>query len=250
MLRIALCQANLPVGDIDGNVGQVRTQATRAKAEGADLIVFPELSITGYPPEDLLLRPSFSEHAQVALHSLARDLEDAIVLVGFPLLAGDLYNAAAVLANGQVQSIYKKAFLPNYGVFDEHRYFANGDRALVLDLDGVRVGVTVCEDLWYPGGPGQWAAIDGGAELLVNLSASPYHRSKGLQRERMFETRCLDYNCFLAFCNAVGGQDELVFDGHSLIMDPSGSVVARGRQFEEDLVVADIDVAAATRRRD
>ena len=249
MLRIALCQANLPVGDIDGNVDRVRTRVTSARAEGADLIVFPELSITGYPPEDLLLRPSFSQRAQVALHRLASDLGDTIVLVGFPLLAGDLYNAAAVLANGKVQSIYKKAFLPNYGVFDEHRYFASGNRALVLDLDGARVGVTVCEDLWYPGGPGQWAAIGGGAELIVNLSASPYHRAKGLERERMFETRCVDYNCFLAFCNAVGGQDELVFDGHSLIMDPSGAVVARGRQFQEDLVVADIDVSTASRRR-
>ena len=249
MLRIALCQANLPVGDIDGNIERVRTRVTRARAEGADLIVFPELSITGYPPEDLLLRPSFSQRAEVALHRLASDLGDTIVLVGFPLLAGDLYNAAAVLANGKVQSIYKKAFLPNYGVFDEHRYFASGNRALVLDLDGARVGVTVCEDLWYPGGPGQWAAIGGGAELIVNLSASPYHRAKGLERERMFETRCVDYNCFLAFCNAVGGQDELVFDGHSLIMDPSGAVIARGRQFQEDLVVADIDVSTASRRR-
>ncbi len=249
MLRIALCQANLPVGDIDGNIERVRTRVTSARAEGADLIVFPELSITGYPPEDLLLRPSFSQRAEVALHRLASDLGDTIVLVGFPLLAGDLYNAAAVLANGKVQSIYKKAFLPNYGVFDEHRYFASGNRALVLDLDGARVGVTVCEDLWYPGGPGQWAAIGGGAELIVNLSASPYHRAKGLERERMFETRCVDYNCFLAFCNAVGGQDELVFDGHSLIMDPSGAVIARGRQFQEDLVVADIDVSTASRRR-
>ena len=249
MLRIALCQANLPVGDIDGNVERMRSQVTAASAEGADLIVFPELSITGYPPEDLLLRPSFSARAEVALHKLARDLGDTVVLVGFPLLAGDLYNAAAVLANGQVQSVYRKAFLPNYGVFDEHRYFANGDRALVLDLDGTRVGVTVCEDMWYPGGPAQWAAIDGGAELIVNLSASPYHRAKGAERERMFETRCVDYNCFLAFCNAVGGQDELVFDGHSLVMDPSGAVVARGQQFQEDVVVADIDVAAASRRR-
>ena len=249
MLRIALCQANLPVGDIDGNVERMRTQVVTARAEGADLIVFPELSITGYPPEDLLLRPSFSERAQIALHKLACDLGDTIVVVGFPLLDGDLYNAAAVLANGQVKSVYRKAFLPNYGVFDEHRYFAKGDRALVLDLDGTRVGITVCEDMWYPGGPAQWAAIDGGAELIVNLSASPYHRAKGLERERMFETRCVDYNCFLAFCNAVGGQDELVFDGHSLLMDPAGAVVARGRQFQEDLVVADIDIAAASRRR-
>ena len=249
MLRIALCQANLPVGDIDGNVDRVQTSVAQAQEQGAELVVFPELSITGYPPEDLLLRPSFSERARTALHQLATDLGDTIVLVGFPLLSGDLFNAAAVLANGRVQSVYKKAFLPNYAVFDEHRYFANGDRALVLDLEGTRVGVTVCEDLWYPGGPGQWAAIDGGAEILVNLSASPYHRAKGFERERMFETRCVDYNCFLAFCNAVGGQDELVFDGHSLVMDPLGEVVARGRQFEADLVIADIDTTVVSRRR-
>lgn len=249
MVRIALCQANLPVGDIDGNVERVRTRIDEARAHGAGLIVFPELSITGYPPEDLLLRPSFSEQAHDAVRRLAADVHDAVVLIGFPYLSGDLFNAAAVLAEGRVQSIYRKCLLPNYSVFDEQRYFAGGNRGLVLDLDGVKVGVTICEDLWYPGGPGQWAAIDGGAQLLVNLSASPYHRSKGIERERMFETRCLDYNCFLAFCNAVGGQDELVFDGHSLIMDPSGEVLARGLQFEEDLVIADIDATGASRRR-
>lgn len=249
MVRIALCQANLPVGDIDGNVERVRTRIDRARTQGADLIVFPELSITGYPPEDLLLRPSFSEQAHDAVRRLAADVHDAVVLIGFPYLSGDLFNAAAVLAEGRVQSIYRKCLLPNYSVFDEQRYFACGNRGLVLDLDGVKVGVTICEDLWYPGGPGQWEAIYGGAQLLVNLSASPYHRSKGIERERMFETRCVDYNCFIAFCNAVGGQDELVFDGHSLIMDPSGEVLARGRQFEEDLVIADIDATSASRRR-
>ena len=249
MLRIALCQANLPVGDIDGNVERMRIRIDQARAQGADLIVFPELSVTGYPPEDLLLRPSFSERAYDAVRRLAADIHDGIVLVGFPYLSGDLFNAAAVLADGQVHSIYRKCRLPNYSVFDEQRYFANGDRGVVLDLDGVKVGVTICEDLWYPGGPAQWAAVDGGAQVVVNLSASPYHRSKGVEREQMFETRCLDYNCFVAFCNAVGGQDELVFDGHSLIMGPAGNVLARGLQFEEDLVVADLDANGASRRR-
>ena len=249
MVRIALCQANLPVGDLDGNVERIRTRIDQATAQGADLVVFPELSLTGYPPEDLLLRPSFSKRAQDAVRRLAADIHDAVVLVGFPYLSGDLFNAAAVLAEGQVRSIYRKCLLPNYAVFDEQRYFASGHRGLVLDLGGVKVGVTICEDLWYPGGPGQWEAVDGGAQLIVNLSASPYHRSKGVERERMFETRCLDYNCFLAFCNAVGGQDELVFDGHSLVMDPNGEVLARGLQFKEDLVMADIDAGSASRRR-
>ena len=249
MLRIALCQANLPVGDIHGNVDRVRAQIARAQEEGAGLVIFPELTISGYPPEDLLLRPSFAEQAHVAVHELASSIEDTTVVVGFPLLDGDLYNAAAVMSNGRVQARYRKVFLPNYSVFDEPRYFANGSRALVLDLGGTRVGVTICEDLWYPGGPAQWAAIDGQAELIVNLSASPYHRAKGIEREAMFATRCTDYNCFLAFCNAVGGQDELVFDGHSLVIDPNGEVIARGRQFEEDLVIADIDIGAASRRR-
>ena len=226
-----------------------RTRIDQAREQGADLIVFPELAISGYPPEDLLLKPSFAEHAHIAVRALAADIRDTVVLVGFPELSGDLYNAAAVLADGEVQAIYRKCFLPNYAVFDEQRYFAGGDRAVVLDLDGVRIGVTICEDIWYAGGPAQWAAVDGGAQVIVNLSASPYHRAKGLERERMFQTRCVDDRCFLAFCNAVGGQDELVFDGHSVIMDADGEIIARGQQFGEDLVVADIDPVGAVRRR-
>ena len=249
MVRVALCQANLPVGDIDGNVERIRERIGAAYEQGADLVVFPELSISGYPPEDLLLKPRFVERTSRALHTLAADIEDLVVLVGAPSLSGDLYNAAAVLAEGRVAAMYHKRYLPNYAVFDEQRYFAAGDRAVVLVLGGHRVGITICEDMWYPGGPAQWAAIEGGAELIVNLSASPYHRAKGQERERMFATRCADYNCFLAFCNAVGGQDELVFDGHSLIIDPTGAVVARGPQFAEDLVIADLDLVTAVRQR-
>ena len=249
MIRVALCQANLPVGDIDGNVERVRDRIGAAHERGADLVVFPELSISGYPPEDLLLKPSFADRARAAVYTLAADIEDLVVLVGFPFLSGDLYNAAAVLADGSVAAVYRKHYLPNYAVFDEQRYFASGDRAVVLDLGGLRVGVTVCEDLWHPGGPGQWAATEGGAELLVNLSASPYHHAKGLERERMFATRAADYNCFVAFCNAIGGQDELVFDGHSVIIDPAGEVMARGRQFDEDVVVVDLDLVRASRQR-
>jgi NAD+ synthase (glutamine-hydrolysing) len=254
-LRVAMCQCNLPVGDIDGNLNRIAGLIDRACARGADLTVFPELSVTGYPPEDLLLNPRFADAAAAGVRDLARSVTDTVVLVGLPDRSDDLYNAAAVLADGSVVATYRKHFLPNYGVFDEHRYFARGTNGLVIDVGGVggahgvRVGVTICEDLWYPGGPGQWAAIDGGAELLVNLSGSPYHRGKGMERERMLAQRATDYGCFVAFCNAVGGQDELVFDGHSLVLDPTGEVLARGRQFEEDLMVVSIDAVSASRRR-
>jgi len=248
-LRVALCQCNLPVGDLEKNLARIRDQIDAALELGADLTVFPELAVTGYPPEDLLLNPGLADAAADGLHALAAALADTVAVVGYPARQGDLYNAAAVLAGGAVAAVYRKHFLPNYGVFDEQRYFARGDRALVIELHGVRVAVTICEDLWYPGGPGQWGAVEGGAELIVNLSGSPYHRGKGSERERMLAQRAADYGCFVAFCNAVGGQDELVFDGHSLVIDPGGEVVARGLQFEEDLLVADIDAVSVARRR-
>ena len=184
-LRVALCQCNLPVGDIDGNLTQIRTLIDQSTKRGADLIVFPELSVTGYPPEDLLLNPRFTEEATAGMRDLALSITDTVVIVGLPLLTHDLHNAAVVLANGGIAATYSKHFLPNYAVFDEQRYFARGGDALVIDLDGIRVAVTICEDLWYPGGPGQWAAVDGAADLVVNLSGSPYHRGKGKERERM-----------------------------------------------------------------
>ena len=248
-LRVALCQCNLPVGDLDGNLDRIRELIGRAVTQGADLTVFPELSVTGYPPEDLLLNPRFADAAAAGVRELARSVTSTVAIVGLPALTEDLHNAAVVLADGAVAATYRKYFLPNYAVFDEQRYFARGDEALVINLAGVRVGVTICEDLWYPGGPGQWAAIDGDAELIVNLSGSPYHRGKGFERERMLAQRAADYCCFVAFCNAVGGQDELVFDGHSLVVDPTGAVLARGAQFEEDLLVVDIDAVGASRRR-
>ena len=248
-LRVALCQCNLPVGDLAGNLDRLRDLIACASERGADLTVFPELSATGYPPEDLLLNPRFTEAAADGVRRLAASVTGTVAVVGLPDLAGDLHNAAAVLAGGEVAAVYRKHFLPNYAVFDEQRYFARGDAALTVDLGGARVGVTICEDLWYPGGPGRWAAIDGGAVVLVNLSGSPYHRGKGVERERMLAQRAADYGCFVAFCNAVGGQDELVFDGHSLVIDPAGRVVARGAQFEEDLLVVDLDILSATRRR-
>ncbi len=249
VIRVALCQRNAVVGDIDGNIEKMRASLARVRELGADIAVFPELTVTGYPPEDLLLKPHFAERAEAALRDLAAEVRDMVAVVGYPELSDDLFNTAAVITGGEIAATYRKHYLPNYGVFDEQRYFARGENALVLDMDGLKVGVTICEDLWYPGGPAQRAVIDGKADVLVNLSASPYNRGKGPQRERMLATRCIDYGCILAFCNTVGGQDELVFDGHSLVIDPRGTVLARGRQFEEDHVVVDLDLRGVSRRR-
>jgi NAD+ synthase (glutamine-hydrolysing) len=249
VVRVALCQRNLTVGDIDGNLEKIRAGLLLAREVGADLVLFPELTVTGYPPEDLLLKPDFAEMAGTALRELASEVHDVVAVIGFPELQDDLFNTAAVITGGRIVARYRKRYLPNYGPFDEQRYFARGEETLVLDLEGVKVGVTICEDLWYPGGPAQRSVIEGKADVLINLSASPYHRGKGAQRERMLMTRCEDYGCFLAFCNAIGGQDELVFDGHSLVIDPRGSVLARGRQFEEDTLIVDLDLRGVSRRR-
>jgi len=255
-LRLALCQVNQSVGDLPGNVDRLRAGVEAARHRGADLVVCPELSITGYPPEDLLLKPSFVRDAGRALEEVAAAVSGIVAVVGAPLgeaaaPAADaptplgLYNGAAILAGGKVAATYRKHQLPNYAVFDERRYFAGGRQAVVIDLAGCRLGISVCEDIWAPGGPAARAALDGRAEVLVNLSASPYHQAKGSERERLFAARCLDHRCYLAFCNAVGGQDELVFDGHSLVIGPDGEVQARGAQFEEDLLVVDLDVGRA-----
>ncbi|UCC71209.1 MAG: NAD+ synthase [Gemmatimonadota bacterium] len=249
VIRVALCQRNLVVGDIHGNVKKIRESLERVRELGADIALFPELTITGYPPEDLLLKPHFAERAEAALLELAVEVRDLVAVIGFPELCDDLFNTAAVVTGGEIAAKYRKRYLPNYGVFDEQRYFARGRDTLVLDMDGVKVGVTICEDLWYPGGPAQRAVLDGKADVLVNISASPYSRGKGPTRERMLATRCEDYGCFLAFCNTVGGQDELVFDGHSLVIDPRGTVLARAKQFAEDHVVIDLDLRGASRRR-
>lgn len=249
VIRVALCQRNMVVGDIEGNVARIRESLSAVRDAGADLVLFPELTVTGYPPEDLLLKPHFAEEAEAALRDLASDVEDVVAVIGFPELHDDLFNTAAVITGGEIAATYRKRYLPNYGPFDEQRYFARGEEALVLDMDGVKVGVTICEDLWYPGGPAQWSAIDGKADVLVNLSASPYSRGKGVMREQMLATRCEDYRCYLAFCNTVGGQDELLFDGHSVVIDPRGVVLGRCRQFEEDTLVLDLDLHGVSRRR-
>src|ERR1035437_2026197 len=247
-MRLALAQIDTVVGDISGNEKKVRAALADAASQKADLILFPELVVTGYPPEDLLLRPGFLEAARRSLERIARQVRGPVALVGAPQLDGDLYSACAVCAGREIRGFYRKRFLPNYGVFDEERYFASGRDLLMLELGGVKVGVTICEDMWQPGPPATDLAL-AGAELIVNLSASPFHVGRERMREEMFRTRARDMVSFVAFCNLVGGQDELVFDGQSVLIDDKGEVIARAVGFEEELLVVDIDPTTAVARR-
>src|SRR5438034_979120 len=247
-MRLALAQINTTVGDLDGNRERILRGIDEAKAAGADLVLFPELAVTGYPPEDLLLRPGFIRAADESLREIARSARGIVALVGVPHFDRDLYNACAVCAGGEVKAMYRKRFLPNYGVFDEDRYFAPGRDLILLELGKTLIGPNVCEDMWQPGPPATELAL-AGAELLANISASPYHVGKEREREEMFVTRARDNSCFVAFCNAVGGQDELIFDGNSLLLDEEGRVLARGPGFDEALLVADIEPADAIGRR-
>jgi NAD+ synthase (glutamine-hydrolysing) len=250
-MRLALCQMNATVGDIAGNAQRIREGMRAARGAQADLVLFPELALTGYPPEDLLLKEHFLADSAAALREVAADARGLIAIVGFPERAEDVYNAAAVLADGKVHAIYRKVYLPNYGVFDEQRYFQVGPGAAVIDIGAQRIGVTVCEDIWEPGPPASEEAL-AGATLIANISASPYHAGKGAERERMFAQRARDNLACVAFCGLVGGQDELVFDGHSCVLDHTGTMIARAAQFQEELLVCDVDLdgAAAARLRD
>ncbi len=250
-MRLALCQMNATVGDISANTQRIRAGMRAAREAGAELVLFPELAVTGYPPEDLLLKEHFLADAAAALRELAADARGVVAVVGFPERAEDVYNAAAVLADGAVHAIYRKVYLPNYGVFDEQRYFQSGPGGAVIDVGRRRVGLTVCEDIWEPGPPASEEAL-AGATLIVNISASPYHIGKGSERERMFAQRARDNLACVAFCGLVGGQDELVFDGHSCVIDHTGTTIARAAQFREELLVCDVDLdaAAAARLRD
>ena len=247
-MRLALAQINVVVGDLDGNRERILSSLADARGEGAELVLFPELAVTGYPPEDLLLRPAFVLAAQASLREIAAACTDVTALVGTPWFDRDLFNACAVCSDGRVRSVYRKRYLPNYGVFDEDRYFASGRELLLLRLGGTLIGPTVCEDIWQPGPPATDLAL-AGAELLVNISASPFHVGKAEEREEMLVTRARDNSAFLAFCNLVGGQDELVFDGHSVVLDDEGEVLARAPGFEEALLVLDIDPTEAIGRR-
>ena len=248
-LRLALCQLDAVVGDLEGNTAQVLAALAEAEAAGAELALFPELMLTGYPPEDLLLEPSFVEGSRLAVGRVAAASAHCAAVVGFVDSGHDLYNAAAVCCGGKVHGIWHKEELPNYGVFDERRWFTPGSGATPLfSIGGVVVGVTICEDAWSPLGPVARQAA-GGAELVVSLNASPYRRGVLAERERMLATRAADASCALAYVNLVGGQDELVFDGASMVFDLNGTRIACGPQFEEAIVLVDLEVQSTFRKR-
>ncbi len=247
--RIAMAQINTLVGDLEGNARKIETGIHRAREIGADLVLFPELAVTGYPPEDLLLKPAFLEANLAMVTQLARATQGITAIVGFADVADDVYNAAAILHDGDWVHTYRKHYLPNYAVFDEDRYFRRGEVIPIYRRDKIAFGVSICEDIWYPAGPPEIQALQGGARLLVNISASPYHAGKAATREQMLVTRATDNAAVVAFCNLVGGQDELVFDGGSVIIDERGQAIARGAQFAEDFIVADVDLSAVFRRR-
>ena len=245
-IRVGIAQINSTVGDFSGNTKKIMQSIDQAKSLGVDLLTFPELVITGYPPEDLLLKPQFIKQNSESLNKIMEHSSGIVVVVGFVDSDGDIYNAAAVLYDKKLVGVYHKFYLPNYGVFDENRYFQAGRECPVFIIYGIGMGITICEDMWYEAGPAIIQAY-AGARVLINISASPYYAGKGLFRERMLATRASDSVAVVVHNNLVGGQDELVFDGNSLIVNEKGEVIARGRQFEEDFVVADLDVESILR---
>ncbi len=246
--RLALAQINSTVGDITGNTARILEYLERAREAQADLVAFPELAITGYPPEDLLFKPSFLQANVEAMQQVVTASAGIAVVVGYVQVGADTSNAAAVGYDGQLIDTYQKMQLPNYGVFDEDRYFRRGDTCPVYVINGTRVGVNICEDIWYPVGP-VVVQREAGAELIVNINASPFHAGKRALKEKMIATRAMDNELFVAYLNTVGGQDELVFDGASAVYDMDGRRVAQGPAFEEDLVLVDLDVESVFRSR-
>jgi NAD+ synthase (glutamine-hydrolysing) len=260
-LRLALAQIDPTVGDIEGNVRLISESIERARDRGAQLVLLPELCLSGYPPEDLVLRRDFLDAVGEGLDAVAGDVEGIVALVGFPerverppeelehfdpLIDSPpppAHNSLAIVADGEVRGVYRKCDLPNYGVFDERRYFEPGNEPSLIEIDGVLVGLTVCEDIWHPGFPEREEAA-AGARLIVNSSASPYHRGKGLAREGMVAERARSNGAAFALCNSVGGQDELVFDGGSVVVAADGEVLARAAEFESELLVCDLMVPA------
>ncbi|WP_456381540.1 NAD+ synthase [Persephonella sp.] len=247
-LRLALSQINCTVGDIEGNSEKIISAIHTAKKHEVDIIAFPELAVTGYPPEDLLLKPSFINKNLQYIEKIARESKDIISIVGFVDKVEDIYNAAAVLLNGEIVARYHKNYLPNYGVFDEVRYFQRGNEIVLLNIQGYKVGLSICEDIWYPENPISIQAIEG-AELVININASPYHIGKVRDREEMLKVRARDNLISIAYVNLVGGQDELVFDGNSIVVGPDGLVISKGKAFEEDLIICDIDLDAIFRKQ-
>jgi NAD+ synthase (glutamine-hydrolysing) len=247
-LRIGMAQINTTVGDFSGNRQRILKAVNEARSLGVDLLTFPELAICGYPPEDLLFKPQFIDENLRSLEKVAEASSGISIVVGFVDAREDIYNAAAVIHDGKLAGVYHKIFLPNYGVFDENRYFRAGPECPIYVIAGSNVGINICEDIWYEAGPATTQA-NSGAEVIVNISASPYHFGKGGFRERMIATRAADNVAIFAHNNLVGGQDELVFDGNSMVLDEKGRLLARGKQFEEDLIVADLDVESVFRTR-
>jgi len=239
-MRLALAQIDPIVGDLDGNRDLILARIEEARSARADLIVFPELAVTGYPPEDLLLRPGFVRAARDSVGRIAAQTRGLVALVGVPLFDGHLYNACAICVDGAITGWAKKWHLPNYGVFDEKRYFTSGSELALIEVAGTTVGITICEDMWIPGPPTTDLAA-AGAELIVNLSASPFHVGRAEEREAIFTSRARESGVRVALCNTVGGQDELIFDGHSLLIETDGTVLARGPGFEEALLVVDLE---------
>jgi NAD+ synthase (glutamine-hydrolysing) len=247
-MRLALAQIDTVVGDLAGNRERILGRLEEARNTGADLVLFPELAVTGYPPEDLLLRPGFLKAAARTLDEIAAATKGIAALVGTPHLDRDLFNACAICVDGELKAIYRKQFLPNYGVFDEDRYFQPGRGLVLLRCGDALVGPTVCEDIWQPGPPATDLAL-AGAHVVANISASPFHVGRGAEREAMLATRARDNSSWIAFVNAVGAQDELIFDGQSLVLDENGEVVVRGPAFEEALLLVDVDATTAVARR-
>ncbi|HEY55908.1 MAG TPA: NAD+ synthase [Dehalococcoidia bacterium] len=247
-LRLGMAQINTTVGDFQGNTQKILEAIAHGRSLGVDLLAFPELAVCGYPPEDLLLKPQFIKENLRAIKKMEKHTSGLTIIVGFVDAQGDIYNAAAVIHDGKLAGIYHKIYLPNYGVFDENRYFQAGQDCPVYTVAGVGVGVNICEDIWYKAGPATIQAYSG-AEIIVNISASPYHFGRLKFRERMLATRAADNVVIVAYNNLVGGQDELVFDGGSMVLDEQGQLITKGKQFEEDLIVADLDVEAVFRTR-
>ncbi len=247
-LRIAMAQINTTVGDFDGNLKKILGAIDTARTFKADVVTLPELAVCGYPPEDLLFKPQFIQANLQSLQKIIEASHGITVVAGYVDSDGDIYNAAALISDGKLIGNYHKMYLPNYGVFDENRYFRAGGECPVYVINGVGIGINICEDIWYEAGPATVQAY-AGAEVIINISASPYHRGKGESREKMIATRATDNVAIFAYNNLVGGQDELVFDGHSLLIDERGNLITRGKQFEEDFIVADLDIEAVFRAR-
>lgn len=247
-IRIALAQINTTVGNFTGNTARIISSIEQARQAGADIVAVPELALTGYPPEDLLLKPQFIAANLKALDEVIAASTGIVSIVGFVDKTTDIHNAAAVICDGELKGVYHKTFLPNYSVFDEYRYFDAGQSAPIFAYGDALLGVNICEDIWYPGGPTQVQAL-AGAQVIINISASPYHAGKGKDRERMLATRAEDNAVALAYVNLIGGQDELVFDGQSLVIDERGHILARGKLFEEDLIVTDINIERVFKER-